>query len=313
MATDLDAPLLPYSFVVGQAALKTALELDFIAPRIGGVLASGDRGTAKSTVVRAFAQMMYDGLPVTLPINATDDRVVGGWRVEDLLDGRAVQQPGLLEQAGENGLLYIDEVNLLDDHLVNLILDVSATGILTVQREGVERDLRLQFSLVGTMNPEEGTLRPQLLDRFGLMVDVRAETDLDVRAQILDTVLRFDQALSAPASDYLERGRKEDQRRRLVLEKARTRLYDVAVSRDIARLCADMAAAFGVEGHRGDVVLALAARAAAALDGSVEVMPAHAVEVGPFALAHRRGAQDRRGPGHWSPEDDATLRELAGT
>src|SRR5262245_20775657 len=159
--------LLPYARIVGQEQLKLALELAYVAPRIGGVLVSGHRGTAKSTAVRAFAQMVSGELPVTLPINATEDRVVGGWKIESLLKakGKPEVNPGLLEVA--NGrLLYVDEVNLLDDHIVNLILDVASTGVLDVQREGFSRNVETRFTLVGTMNPEEGILRPQLLDRF---------------------------------------------------------------------------------------------------------------------------------------------------
>jgi magnesium chelatase subunit I len=167
-------PILPYSRIVGQQQIKLALEFAYVAPRIGGVLLSGERGTGKSTAVRAFSQMMYGCLPITLPINATEDRVVGGWKIEDLMQSRAVPQPGLLEEANGSSL-YIDEVNLLDDHIVNIILDVTSTGVLVVQREGQSEQKRVNFTLVGTMNPEEGGLRPQLLDRFGLMVNVEAE------------------------------------------------------------------------------------------------------------------------------------------
>ena len=121
-------PLLPYSYVLGQDALRRDLEIAYVVPSAGGVLISGERGTAKSTTVRAFARMMYGELPVTLPINATDDRVVGGWRIDALMAGRTEPQPGLLEQASRQGVLYVDEVNLLDDHIVNLILDVVSTG-----------------------------------------------------------------------------------------------------------------------------------------------------------------------------------------
>src|SRR5262245_9456393 len=127
--------LLPYSAIVGQDQIKLALELAFVAPRLGGVLLSGQRGTAKSTAVRAFSVMMYGVLPVTLPINATEDWVVGGWKLDELLRSKPVEQPGLLEEAGEKGLLYVDEVNLLDDHIVNIILDVTSTGVLVVERE----------------------------------------------------------------------------------------------------------------------------------------------------------------------------------
>ena len=306
----IGATVLPYTRLVGQQQLKTALELSYIAPRIGGVLVSGERGTAKSTAVRAFALMVYGELPVTLPINATDDRVLGGWQIHDLLRGEAKPQPGLLEDAGEKGMLYVDEVNLLDDHVVNVILDVSSTGILTVQREGLDQELPVQFILVGTMNPEEGGLRPQLLDRFGLMVDVGVETDVASRAQILRTVLMLDEALAQPKSDFLRRGRKEDQALKQRLDVARDRLYDVKVGRDVASLCAAVAARFQSAGHRGDIVMALAARALAAYEGAELVDPAHVARVARLALQHRRHETARRGPGYWTDEDDSTLQEL---
>src|SRR3989441_4313106 len=138
--------ILPYTRVVGQESLKLALELSYIAPRIGGVLISGERGTGKSTTVRAFAQMVYGSLPVTIPINATEDRVVGGWKIKELMSGNAEPQEGLLEEA--NGkLLYVDEVNLLDDHIVNIILDVTSTGVLVVQREGRRDEKQVQLTL----------------------------------------------------------------------------------------------------------------------------------------------------------------------
>ena len=310
MTAAVEAYVLPYSYVVGQRQLKMALELNHVCPRIGGVLASGERGTAKSTAVRAFSLMVSGALPVTLPINATDDRVVGGWRIDDLLQGKAVEQPGLLEEAGRNGILYVDEVNLLDDHLVNIILDVSSTGILTVQREGVDRELRLDFTLVGTMNPEEGSLRPQLLDRFGLMVDVSGEADLTTRAEILQTVLRVDEAHGQPVSHFLEQGRSKDRALRLRLLAARDRLHDVVVGPDAALLCATTAAAFSAAGHRGDIVLALAARALAALQGDSEVGPDHVAGVAQLALQHRRHGGDARGPASWDDADDDVLRQV---
>src|SRR5207248_7357981 len=158
------------------------------------VLISGERGTGKSTIVRAFAQMMYDDLPVTIPINATEDRVVGGWQIDELMRTNAKPQKGLLKEA-DGKLLYVDEVNLLDDHIVNIILDVTSTGVLVVEREGQDIQEPVQFTLVGTMNPEEGGLRPQLLDRFGLMVRVVAEANPEQRRQILQTVLAFDEAI----------------------------------------------------------------------------------------------------------------------
>jgi magnesium chelatase subunit I len=304
------AKVLPYTGLVGQQQLKMALELSYIAQGIGGVLISGERGTAKSTAVRAFALMVYGELPVTLPINATDDRVLGGWQIDDLLRGKAKKQPGLLEDAGKKGMLYVDEVNLLDDHIVNIILDVSSTGILTVQREGLDQELPVQFSLVGTMNPEEGGLRPQLLDRFGLMVDVGIETDIVARAQILRTVLMLDEALAQPMSDFLERGREKDRALKQRLDTAHSRLYDVKLGPGVASLCAAVAARFQSAGHRGDIVMALAARALAAYEGRKQVTPAHVVRVARLALQHRRHETGRRGPGYWTDEDDSTLQKL---
>ena len=302
--------VLPYAQLVGQQQLKMALELSYIAPRIGGVLVSGERGTAKSTAVRAFALMAYGELPVTLPINATDDRVLGGWQIDDLLRGEARKQPGLLEEAGKKGMLYVDEVNLLDDHIVNIILDVSSTGILTVQREGLDQELPVQFSLVGTMNPEEGGLRPQLLDRFGLMVDVGIEADVAARAEILRTVLMLDEALARPTSGFLERGLEEDRTLKQRLDAARDRLYDVEVRPHVASLCAEVAAQFQSAGHRGDIVMALAARALAAYEGKELVEPVHVVRVARLALQHRRHETGKRGPGYWTDEDDSTLHKL---
>ena len=141
--------ILPYTSIIGQKRLKLALELAYIAPRLGGVLLSGQRGTGKSTAVRAFAQMMYGNLPVTLPINATEDRVIGGWQINELMEGKAKWQEGLLQEA-DGELLYIDEVNLLDDHIVNIILDVTSTGVLVIQREGQSTQNKVSFTLVGT-------------------------------------------------------------------------------------------------------------------------------------------------------------------
>ncbi|SDJ28262.1 magnesium chelatase subunit I [Lentzea albidocapillata subsp. violacea] len=312
MTEEPGTAVLPYSCIVGQEQLKTALELSYIAPRIGGVLATGDRGTAKSMTVRAFSIMMNRSLPVTLPINATDDRVLGGWRLDELVRGRAVEQRGLLEEAGEKGVLYVDEINLLDDHVVNIILDVSSTGILTIQREGVDRQVNVEFTLVGTMNPDEGGLRPQLLDRFGLSVDVRAETDPARRRKILDTVLRFDEARARPDDPFLTSGMIGDSNVRTTLTEARGRLYDVKFEYDMTSLCAELAAVFGVSGHRGDVVTALAARALAAREDVPVVTRSHVRAVAPLALQHRRSQAGQRGPVHWTAEDQQRLDELTG-
>ncbi|MFF3749563.1 AAA family ATPase [Streptomyces sp. NPDC002018] len=304
-------PILPYSRVVGQDDLKLALELNFIAPGIGGVLITGRRGTAKSTIVRAFALMARGELPVTLPINATDDRVLGGWELDALMRGEAREQSGLLEEAHEKGLLYIDEVNLLDDHLVNIILDVVSTGVLSVQREGIATARHLSFGLVGTMNPEEGGLRPQLLDRFGLMVTA-AELDTEARHRMIMTVLAFDEELARSESPWRAEAEQENAALRSALLAARAALPRVDVPEAVSMLCAECAGRFSAVGHRGELVTAQAARALAALEGAERTEPRHVRQVLPFALRHRRPEATHGGTFAWGPDDDARVDDLFG-
>ncbi|MFD8964464.1 AAA family ATPase [Streptomyces sp. NPDC059568] len=304
-------PILPYSRVVGQDDLKLALELNFIAPRIGGVLITGQRGTAKSTVVRAFALMSRGELPVTLPINATDDRVLGGWELDALMRGEAREQSGLLEEAHEKGLLYVDEVNLLDDHLVNIILDVVSTGVLSVQREGIAAARHLSFGLVGTMNPEEGGLRPQLLDRFGLMVTA-AELDTEARHRMIMTVLTFEEELAKAESVWRADAGTEGATLRSALLAARAALPEVEVAEEIGRLCAEAAGRVSAVGHRGELVTVQAARALAAKEGAARVESGHVRRVLPFALRHRRPESMHGGTFEWGPDDDARVEDLFG-
>ena len=303
--------VLPYSAVVEQTELKRALEVAFVARALGGVLVSGQRGTAKSTAVRAFARMVYGELPVTLPINATDDRVIGGWRIDALMNSEAAYQRGLLEEAAEKGMLYIDEVNLLDDHIVNLILDVTSTGVLSVQRDMLaEERLQLSFTLVGTMNPEEGGLRPQLLDRFGLMVAVHPENDRRLRRKILDAVLSFDQARAAARpTAWLRRALEADRVRGDELRDARKRLPKVRVPPAIKEDCAKLAEALQLAGHRGEYVTALAARALASLEGERAVRREHVMAVAPMALTHRTPVAVG-GHAEWSADHEAALRSV---
>lgn len=288
--------ILPYTSIVGQEPLKRALEFAYIAPGLGGVLISGERGTAKSTAVRAFARMMYETLPVTLPINATEDRVVGGWRIESLLRGQPEPQPGLLEEA--NGkLLYVDEVNLLDDHIVNMILDVASTGVLDIQREGFSRNKQTRFTLVGTMNPEEGILRPQLLDRFGLVVSVTAEASRERRLEILKTVLAHDRTrLSSDQgrTKALARQRAADDKKRGQLEAARALVQRVKFDDTALDRCIAIVQKVKAQGHRGEQAMALAAKAhvASELASNVDrrpiVSPADVDKVAVLAIRHRR-------------------------
>jgi magnesium chelatase subunit I len=310
--------ILPYARVVGQRDVKLALELAYVEPRLGGVLISGERGTAKSTVVRGFALMAWGSLPVTLPINATEDRVVGGWQVEKLLAGEPTWQQGLLEDA-DGRMLYVDEVNLLDDHIVNLILDAASTGVLVVQRDGKRLERAVRFSLVGTMNPEEGGLRPQLRDRFGLMVAVKAASDPGQPAAIIRARLKFEAAVASPQGDggakFLAEARQEDEACRRELEAARDRVAaDVKgemLPDDVLNLCVRIARDehFRAEGHRAELVMALAARAHAAREQRKVATAADVKAVARMALQHRRREATGAERLDWTNEDQKKVDE----
>ena len=305
--------IIPFSLVIGQENLKLALQLSYIAPRIGGVLLSGQRGTGKSTAVRAFSLMMNGKLPVTLPINATEDRIIGGLDVDKLMEGKSEWKDGLLKDA--NGeFLYIDEVNLLDDHIVNIILDVSSTGVLVAQRDGKKKQEAVSFRLIGTMNPEEGGLRPQLLDRFGLMVDVTAQTAKKERIKILNMVMKWDQAMfeqsQGKASDYIKKARLNDQKYKQKLEKAKGRFQDIKISQDMIEICVELTEAFNSEGNRGDYIIALASRAYASLEDSQQVQPHHIEKVVPLVLQHRRPEFLQSNQLPWTEDDRNKVKEI---
>lgn len=314
MNTTSPISILPYSRIVGQEQLKLALEIAYIAPRLGGVLISGHRGTGKSTAVRAFSQMIYRDLPVTLPINATEDRVVGGWKIDQLMQSKAVWQAGLLEEAAEKGLLYVDEINLLDDHIVNIILDVTSTGVLVVQREGQSEQKSLSFTLVGTMNPEEGGLRPQLLDRFGLMVSVTSEVDEKRRLAILKNVLAFEEALFQlkynKKTEFLEEAERDNQETIQQLKTAKEQVHAINVPPKVLNQCITIAKTFQAEGNRGDFVLAMAARAYAALQGEKTVSSEHLKAITPLAIQHRRLEMAQSNQGVWNEGDRDTLEQI---
>ncbi|MEQ9062130.1 MAG: magnesium chelatase ATPase subunit I [Gammaproteobacteria bacterium] len=308
-------PVFPFSAIVGQDEVKLALLLAAVDAGIGGVLVLGDRGTGKSTAVRALAALLpqmpvqegcvYHCAPgegaglcdacdgrrtrrvpvpvVDLPLGATEDRVVGALDLERaLVHGEKVFQPGLLARA-HRGFLYIDEVNLLEDHLVDLLLDVAASGENLVEREGLSMRHPARFVLVGSGNPEEGELRPQLLDRFGLAVEVSAPRELATRVEVVRRRDAFDRDPAA----FVARYARQEGRTRRRLERARQRLAEVTVDDAALERAASLCLALGTDGLRGELTLVRAARALAALDGDDAVAEQHLRGVAAMALRHR--------------------------
>ena len=277
----------PFTALVGQPALQQALLLVAIDPRIGGVLISGPRGTAKSTAARALAALLPDAPFVTLPLAASLEQVVGTLSVEHALrDGTLRLAPGLVARA-HLGVLYVDEANLLPDALVDALLDVAASGVNTVERDGISQQHAARFVLVGTMNPEEGDIRPQMLDRFGLSVRLDNPRDPQQRHTILRTRLAFDDnptALMAEHAEALEALAAKVAQARMVLP---TLHWSDAVLHHAAQL----ALGAGVDGVRADLVMLRAARAHAALEGHSTVTPHDVDAVAELALAHRRAEQ----------------------
>lgn len=315
-------PVFPFSAIAGQDDMKEALLIAAVDPAVGGVLVLGDRGTGKSTAVRALAQLLPEmevvagcrygcdpkgdrslcdeacrsrgtnisrttakvPVPVVdLPLGATEDRVVGALDLEKALtQGEKAFEPGLLARANR-GFLYIDEVNLLEDHLVDLLLDVAASGINVVEREGLSIRHPARFVLIGSGNPEEGDLRPQLLDRFGLALDVRTPSDVATRVEIIK---RRDAFERGPES-YVAVHAKADDAVRRKLQGARKRLEGTIVPDAVLEAAARLCLALGTDGLRGELTLMRAARAYAALDGAKAVTIAHLRHVAPACLRHR--------------------------
>lgn len=297
------APRFPFTAVVGQDLVKLALILNAVSPAIGGVLIRGEKGTAKSTIVRGLGPLIADsgngadtGRVVELPIGATEDRVVGSLDLTTVLrDGRAEFTPGLLAQA-DGGALYIDEVNLLADHLVDVLLDAAASGRVTIERDGVSHTQAAAFVLVGTMNPEEGELRPQLLDRFGLAVDVTAGRDVAERVEIVSRRMEFDSDPVRFADRYAHAEAELAER----IAHARRTVGSVRLPTAQLRRIAGICAHLQVDGLRADIVVARAATAHAALRGGDEVTADDIRVAVELAVPHRR----RR-----NPFDEAGLTE----
>jgi magnesium chelatase subunit D len=287
----------PFSALVGQDQLRLALVLCAVRPEIGGVLIRGEKGTAKSTAVRGLATVLSavdgDARLVELPIGATEDRVVGSLDLQKVLrDGEHAFSPGLLARA-HGGVLYVDEVNLLHDHLVDVLLDAAAMGRVHVERDGVSHSHDARFVLIGTMNPEEGELRPQLLDRFGLTVDVFASRDVDVRVEVIRRRMAFEADPHAFAARYAD----DDAALARRIAAARAAVADVVLPEGELRRIAALCAAFDVDGMRADLVVARTAVAHAAWRGADAVAEQDIRVAAELALPHRRRRDPFDDPG----------------
>ncbi len=305
----------PFSAIVGQEDMKLAMILTAVDPGIGGVLVFGDRGTGKSTAVRALAGLLpeieaVESCPlnsaspehcpdwvelasqtvirkptpvVDLPLGVTEDRVVGALDIERALTrGENAVRAGLLARANR-GYLYIDEVNLLEDHIVDLLLDVAQSGENVVEREGLSIRHAARFVLVGSGNPEEGELRPQLLDRFGLSVEVRSPTDIKDRIEVIKRRDRFERDTPSFMAVY----NSQDAVIRDAITAARKGLDRVKASDRVLGQCAELCLALGSDGLRGELTLLRAARALAAYDGKRNVTDKHISRIAAMALSHR--------------------------
>lgn len=275
--------LFPFTAIVGQDAMKKGLILNLVDPRLGGVLIRGEKGTAKSTAVRALAELMPGLHVINLPVSATEDRVVGTLDIEHAIrEGEKRFEPGLLAAAHGN-ILYVDEINLLDDSIVDALLDAAAMGVNTVEREGVSYSHPARFILIGTMNPEEGELRPQLLDRFALSVEVLGEREISSRVEVVKRRLAFDADPEGFRRQY------EEEQSRLadrVLD-ARERLATIQPSSQLLEWIAEIGIRLNVDGHRADITLMKTAMALAAFAGRIEVLAEDLAEAALLAMPHR--------------------------
>ena len=336
----------PFTAIVGQEEMKTALLLSIVMPSLGGVLIKGEKGTAKSTAVRAAAALLPDlravrgctchcdpALPdlycdacrvrqatgedltaeeipmrvVELPVSATEDRVVGTLDMEAAIQhGRKEFEPGILAAANRN-ILYVDEINLLEDHIVDILLDSAAMGVNTVEREGISYAHPARFVLVGTMNPEEGAIRPQLLDRFALSVTVAGEREAGTRVEVIRRRIAYERDPDAFAETYADT--QQELREKIIA--ARARVAHVEVPDEILGYAARISLTLGVDGHRADITLIKAGIAHAALAGRSAVMAEDLRRVSRLVLAHRmRRRPFEEGAVDWSAVD-AILGERA--
>ena len=273
----------PFVAVVGQEELKRALLLCLVNPQIGGVLISGEKGSAKSTLVRGLPALLPLRRLVELPLNVTVDRLVGSIDVEGVMrDGRRTLERGLFSEA-DGQILYVDEVNLLSEHIASILLSVSSSGVNRIEREGISEEHPARFALIGTMNPEEGQLRGHLLDRFGLYVTASGERDPEKRCEIIKRRLLYDRDPIAFSALW----RTETERLRESVTNAAALLSSVTANEAVIRFSAELARTGGCAGHRAELVLIEAARAAAALDGRTSVTEGDVRECAKYVLPHR--------------------------
>lgn len=311
----------PFTAIVGQESMRDALILNTVYPEIGGVLIRGEKGTAKSTAVRALAGLLPQrnvvrGCPcgcswgawdsacpecsenhksgslemetipmkvVELPLSSTEDRVAGTMDIEHAITtGRKKFEPGILAKANGN-ILYVDEVNLLDDHIVDLLLDAAAMGVNYIEREGISYSHPSRFMLVGTMNPEEGDLRPQLLDRFGLVVDIQGEKDESKRLEVIRRRMEFER----DPEGFCQKYEGSNAELRLRITEAQRIVKDMEPSDKVLSAAVRISLHLGVEGHRADLTMVRAACALAAYDGRDEPVPQDVATVSHLVLPHR--------------------------
>ena len=313
--------LYPFTAIVGQEKMKEALILNIINPSLGGVLIRGEKGTAKSILVRALANLLAEREEnscefhcepdkideycpqcnekylkgekiekhkstmkvINLPISATEDRVVGTLDIEHAIKtGEKKFEKGLLAQSNRN-ILYVDEINLLDDHIVDVLLDSAAMGVNTIEREGISYSHPAKFVLVGTMNPEEGDLRPQLLDRFGLVVDVIGERETSKRVEVIKRRLDFE----AEPEKFIKKYLVEEEELKNRIENSKKRLNNIKCSDEIYELAAKISIALNVDGHRADIAVVKTAITIAAFENREEVIKEDILRAAVLALPHR--------------------------
>ncbi|MGI5083788.1 ATP-binding protein [Treponema putidum] len=279
--------IFPFVQIEGQEDIKLAIILNLICPEISGVLIRGEKGTGKSTIVRGIGDLMQrhgESLKVVeLPINATEDRVAGSIDIERVLKtGEKVLQKGILAEADGN-ILYADEINLLEDYIVDLLLDAAAMGINTIERDGISYSHSSKFILIGTMNPEEGELRPQLLDRFGLLVDVKSEKDGALRKEIIKKRLAFE----TDPVEFINSSYQEEKKLVSKIKEAQKHFPYIKVRDEILNLVVSLSIGLNVDGHRGDLTLVRAAKAYAAFRERDEVTKDDIIRLAQMVYSHR--------------------------